>query len=127
MKGHVFLQRKIKAFSGTTEPVSTKLDTKHFRVKGIQVYSIKRLIFKRKNNRISAFNTWRKKSEIRKIKIVFIVWLQYVLQCFNSYTNELPMFKIEYLSITIFLSEWGYCVNIEIPLRLSPALIFRAL
>ena len=45
MKGHVFLQRKIKAFSGTTEPVSTKLDTKHVRVKRIQVYSMKRFIF----------------------------------------------------------------------------------
>ena len=39
------------------------------------------------------------------------------------------MFNIEYLPnlITIFLSEWGYCVYIEIPLRLSPAPTFRAL
>ena len=29
--------------------------------------------------------------------------------------------------VTIFLSEWGYCVYIEIPLRLSPAPKFRAL
>ena len=28
---------------------------------------------------------------------------------------------------TIFLSEWGYCVYIEIPLRLSPTPAFGAL
>ena len=35
------------------------------------------------------------------------------------------MLKIEYL-LTIFLSEWGHCVYIEIPLRVSPATTFRA-
>ena len=34
------------------------------------------------------------------------------------------MFKIEYYLDTIFPSEWGYCVYIEIPLRLSPAPTF---
>ena len=29
--------------------------------------------------------------------------------------------------VTIFLSEWEYCVNIEIPLRLSRAPTFKAL
>ena len=29
--------------------------------------------------------------------------------------------------VTIFLSEWGYCVYIETPLRLSPDPTFRAL
>ena len=39
------------------------------------------------------------------------------------------MLKIEFLSITvtIFLSIWGYCVYIEIPLRLRPAPTFRTL
>ena len=39
-----------------------------------------------------------KKSKKSKIKIVFIVWSQCVLQCFNLYTNKLPMIKIEFLS-----------------------------
>ena len=29
--------------------------------------------------------------------------------------------------MTIFLSAWGYCVNIDIPLRLRPAPTFRDL
>ena len=36
------------------------------------------------------------------------------------------MFKIKYVS-SYFLSEWGYCVYIEISLRLSPVPTFRAL
>ena len=37
------------------------------------------------------------------------------------------MFKIDYLSSYNLLSEWGYCIYIEIPLRLSPTPTFRAL
>ena len=44
---------------------------------------------------------------------------------FNSLMKKIPMFKIEYIS-SYTLSEWGYWVNIEIPLRLSPASTFRA-
>ena len=69
-----------------------------------------------------------KKSENSKVKILFIVWSQCVLQCVNLTWKKIPMIKIEYLSIdTTFLSEWGYCVYIEIPLRLSPVPTFRAL
>ena len=35
--------------------------------------------------------------------------------------------KLNNFLVTIFLSEWGYCVYIQIPLRLSPAPTFRAL
>ena len=44
-----------------------------------------------------AFKTWWKKSVNSKIKIVFIVWSQCILHCFKSYTNKLPIFKIEYI------------------------------
>ena len=67
------------------------------------------------------------KSENSKIKILFIVLYQCVPQYLNSNAKKLGMFKIEYLSSEIFLSEWGYCVYIEIPLRLNPAPTFRAL
>ena len=94
MRGHVFLQLKIKTFSGTTEPVLTKLNTKHFRVKRIQVYSMKRLIFRRKNNSkiarmISAFNTWRKNSKIGKLKLCSLFGL-------NVFFNVLTLIRINY-------------------------------
>ena len=37
------------------------------------------------------------------------------------------MFKIEYFSSYNLSSEWGYCVYIEILLRLSPAPTVRSL
>ena len=50
-------------------------------------------------------------SENSKITILFIVWYQCVLLCFNSYMIKLSMFKIEYLWILM---------------RLSPVPTFRA-
>ena len=51
-----------------------------------------------------------------------------VLQCFNSYTYNYQCSILNtYLVTTIFLSEWEYCVYIEIPLRSSPAPTLRAL
>lgn len=56
-----------------------------------------------------------------------IVRSQGFLQGLNS-KERLLMFKTEYtFLVTIFLSEWGYCVYIEIPLRISPAQTLRAL
>ena len=59
------------------------------------------------------------------------------LHCLVSlvFFNVLTLIRINYqcsklntyLVTTIFLSEWGYCVYIEIPLRVSPAPSFRAL
>ena len=66
--------------------------------------------------------------KIRKfVKILFIVWSRCVLQCINSFMKKIPMFKTEYLSSYTFLSEWGYCVYIDILLRLGPTPTFRAL
>ena len=69
----------------------------------------------------------REKIKNSKVKIFFIVWSQCVLQCFNSYMKKYQCSKLNTYLVTIFLSEWGYCVYIEIPLRLSPAPTFRAL
>ena len=51
--------------------------------------------------------------------------------CLNVFFNVLTLTiyqcsKLNTYLVTTFLSEWGYCVNIEIPLRLSPAPTFRA-
>ena len=59
--------------------------------------------------------------------MLYIVWSKCVLQCINSYIKKIPMFKIEYLISYNLFSEWVCCVYIEIPLRLSPAPIIRAL
>ena len=67
------------------------------------------------------------KKENSKVKILFIVWSHCVLQCFNSYMKKYQCSKLNTYLVTIFLSEWGYCVYTEIPLRLSPAPTFRAL
>ena len=56
---------------------------------------------------------------------MFIVWSQCVLQCFNSLHGKTT--NVQKYLVTIFFSEWGYCVYIEISLRLSPSLTFRAL
>ena len=49
-------------------------------------------------------------------------------QCFNSYMKKIPILKIEYLSsYTLFFSERGYCVYIEIKIEIKPARTFRAL
>ena len=37
----------------------------------------------------------RRSEKIRKLKFCSFVWSQSVLQCLNSYTKNLPMFKIE--------------------------------
>ena len=51
-----------------------------------------------------------------------------VLQCINSYMkNKYQCSKLNTYIVTTFLSEWWYCVNIEIPLRLRSAPTFRAL
>ena len=55
------------------------------------------------------------------------VWSQCVLQCFNSYMKKYQCSKLNTYLFTIFVSKWGYCVYIEIPLRLSPAPTFRTL
>ena len=61
-----------------------------------------------------------KSEKNQKIKILFIVWSQCVLLCFNSYMKEYQYSKLNTYLVTLFISEWGYCVYIEIPLRLSP-------
>ena len=109
--------QNLKIFlSRTTGPILTKFGTKHSCVKGIQ--------------RISAFNTWWKKSENLKIKIFKKIVHCLASMCssivFNFLMKKIPMFKMNTYLVTLFLSEWGYCVNIEIPLRLSPASTFRA-
>ena len=63
-----------------------------------------------------------KNQKIRKSNFLVIVWSQCVLQCFNFYMKNTNT----YLD-TVFPSEWGYCVYIEIPLRLSPSPTFGAL
>ena len=67
-----------------------------------------------------------KKKKIRKSKWCSLFGL-IVLQCFNSYMKKYQSSKLNTYLITAFFSEWGYCVYIEIPLRLSPAPTFRAL
>ena len=47
--------------------------------------------------------------------VLTFIWKRYQYLKLNTYL------------IRHFLSEWGYCVNIEIPLRLSPAPTFRTL
>ena len=73
--------------------------------------------------------TWWKNKKTRKIKILLIVWPICVLICFKSYTNKYECSKLNTYLVKLFLSEWGYCVYIEIPLKLSspPPLTFRAL
>ena len=41
--------------------------------------------------------------------------------------KKMPMFKLNTYPATIFPLEWGYCLYIEIPFRLSPDPTFRAL
>ena len=47
--------------------------------------------------------------------VLTLTWKKYQCSKLNTYL------------VTTFLSEWGYCDYIEIPLRLSPAPTFRAL
>ena len=77
--------------------------------------------------RISAFKTWLKNPKNRKLKLCLLFGL-------NVFFNVLSLIRINYQCsklntylVTIFLSDWGYCVYIEIQLRLSPAPTFRAL
>ena len=77
--------------------------------------------------RISAFKTWLKNPKNRKLKLCLLFGL-------NVFFNVLTFIRINYQCSklntyldTIFPSEWGYCVYIEIPLRLSPAPTFGAL
>ena len=60
-----------------------------------------------------------KDQKIRKIKILFIV-CSFIRGNYDSS-------KLSANVVKIFLSELGYCVNIEIPLRLCSAPTFRAL
>ena len=68
-----------------------------------------------------------KNQKIRKSNFLVIVWSQYVFQCFNFYMKNYQCSKLNTYLDTIFLSEWGYCVYIEIALRFSPAPTFGAL
>ena len=76
--------------------------------------------------RISAFKTWLKYPKNRKLKLCLLFGL-------NVFFNVLTFIRINYQCsklntyLVLFLSEWGYSVYIEISLRLSPALTFRAL
>ena len=69
--------------------------------------------------------TWWQNQSIRKSNFLVIVWSQCVLQCFNFYMKKCS--KLNTYLDTIFPSEWGYCVYIEIPLKLSPAPTLGAL
>ena len=70
----------------------------------------------------------RQGEKIRKLenKIVFIVWSQCLLQYLTRIWIDYQCSKLNTFLITIFLLEWGYCVYIDIPLRLSPAPTFGA-
>ena len=77
--------------------------------------------------RISAFKTWLKNPKNRKLNLCLLFGL-------NVFFNVLTFIRINYQCsklntylVILFLSEWGYSVYIEIPLRLSPAPTFRAL
>ena len=77
--------------------------------------------------RISAFKTWLKNPKNRKLKLFLLFDL-------NVFFNVLSLIRINYQCsklntylVTIFLSEWGYSVYIEIQLRLSLAPTFSAL
>ena len=54
-------------------------------------------------------------SENSKINVLFIVWYQFILQCFNSYIINFTMFKIEYLSrynlsfiVRVWCLHWNF-------------------
>ena len=47
------------------------------------------------------------------------------LQCLTLVRGKYECSKWNGFLVTIFHSEWGYCVNIKIPLRLGPAPTFR--
>ena len=76
--------------------------------------------------RIHTFKTWWKNPKNRKLNlcslfglnvffsVLTLIWINYQCSKFNTYL------------VTIFLSEWGYSVYIEIALRLSSAPLFRA-
>ena len=77
--------------------------------------------------RNSVFKTWLKNLKNRKLKLCLLFGL-------NVFFNVLTFIRINYqysklktYLVILFLSEWGYSVYIEIPLRLSPAPTFRAL
>ena len=59
--------------------------------------------------------------------MLFNIWSQIIFQCLNYPMKKMPMFKIGYLSSNNLLSEWGFCVYIDILLRLGPTPKFRAL
>ena len=80
--------------------------------------SRKYLIFHIK--RISAFKTWWKNQKIRNSKLCSLFGL-------NVFFNVLNFTWKNYQCSKCNPSELGYCVYIEIPLRLSPAPTFRAL
>ena len=61
----------------------------------VQAYSLGVFI---KSKELVPLRPGEKNQKILKIKIMFIVWSQCVLQYFNSYMKKLPMFKIKYLS-----------------------------
>ena len=47
--------------------------------------------------------------------MLYIVWYQYVLQSFHSYMKKkYQCLKLNTYLVTLILSEWGYCVYIEI-------------
>ena len=77
--------------------------------------------------RISVFKNWLKNPKNQKLKLCLLFGL-------NVFFNVLTFIRIYYQCsklntylVILFLSEWGYSVDIEIPLRLSPAPTFRVL
>ena len=68
------------------------------------------LIVTKGRQRISAFKTWYNSPKIRNLKLCILLSL-------NVFFNFLTLIRINYLCskmctylVTIFLSEWGYCV-----------------
>ena len=79
---------------------------------------------------ISALKIWWKKTKKFQNQNFVHCLVSMCFQYCNSYIKKIPMFKIEYLSSYIFFFQSGgycVCIEIEIPLRLSPAPTFRAL
>ena len=77
--------------------------------------------------RISAFKTWWKNQKIRRLKLCSLLSLNVFFNVLTLIWINYQCSKLHTFLVRIFLSEWGYCVYIEIPLRLSTTPTFRAL